>query len=56
MAFSVYVGNMIGSRKVREVREYVKLSVITGALWGLISCIILTIFKYNLITLLSSSA
>ncbi len=45
MAFSVFVGNMIGAQRIREAREYVKLSVITGSLWGTSSAILMTLFK-----------
>jgi Na+-driven multidrug efflux pump len=45
MAFSVFVGNMIGAQKVREAREYVKLSVVTCSIWGITSCTIMLIFK-----------
>ena len=55
MAFSVFVGNMIGSKRTREAREYVKLSVITGVVWGLISGTFMLIFKSELISMLSTS-
>ncbi len=45
MAFSVFVGNMIGAKRIREAREYVKLSVITGFSWGLISGSFMILFK-----------
>jgi multidrug resistance protein, MATE family len=45
MAFSVFVGNMIGAKRTREAREYVKLSVITGTIWGIVSGSIMILFK-----------
>lgn len=45
MAFSVYVGNMIGAKRIREAREYVKLSVIIGSLWGIICGLIMVTLK-----------
>ena len=45
MAFSVFVGNMIGAKRVREAREYVKLSVVTGSLWGIVCGLIMIVFK-----------
>lgn len=45
MAFSVFVGNMIGAKRIREAREYVKLSVITGTIWGIACGSVMVIFK-----------
>jgi MATE family multidrug resistance protein len=45
MAFSVFVGNMIGAGKTKEAREYVKLSIITGTVWGLVCGSVLIAFK-----------
>jgi MATE family multidrug resistance protein len=55
MAFSVYVGNMIGAKRVREAREYAKLSVITGAIWGIICCLIMNIFEEEFKSIFSTS-
>jgi MATE family multidrug resistance protein len=46
MAFSVFVGNMIGARRITEAREYVKLSVILGTIWGLLCGLIMLFFRY----------
>lgn len=45
MSFSVFVGNMIGAKRVSEAREYVKLSIITGSLWGIICGTIMIVLK-----------
>ena len=55
MSFSVFVGNMIGAKRTREAREYVKLSIITGTVWGLVSGTFMILFKHELITMLSAS-
>ena len=55
MAFSVFVGNMIGAKRTREAREYVKLSIITGTIWGLVSGTFMILFKHELINMLSAS-
>ena len=45
MAFSVLVGNMIGAKRVKEAKEYVKLAIISGLAWGLFSSLCLVILK-----------
>ncbi len=56
MSFSVFIGNMIGAHRTREAREYVKLSIITGTVWGLISGSLMLLFKHDFISMLSTSA
>ncbi len=55
MAFSVLVGNMIGAKRFREAREYAKLGVMTGVVWGAICCMVLMVFKYHITTFFSRS-
>ncbi|TNV80766.1 hypothetical protein FGO68_gene5312 [Halteria grandinella] len=55
MAFSVFIGNMIGSKRVADAKAYVKLGIITGLLWGVACGTIMIIFKQQMISFFSSS-
>jgi MATE family multidrug resistance protein len=45
MAFSVLVGNMIGAKRIVDAKGYVYIGLSTGAIWGLLSSLILTLFR-----------
>jgi MATE family multidrug resistance protein len=45
MAFSVLVGNMVGARRIREARAYVKMGIGCGVVWGVACSLTMLIFR-----------
>ena len=45
MAFSVLIGNMIGAKKIRETKAYIRLGITIGALWGITCSLIMITFR-----------
>ncbi|CDW89421.1 na+-driven multidrug efflux pump [Stylonychia lemnae] len=54
-ASSVFVGNMIGQKKLKDAQIYAKMGALCSFIWGLFFVVIMTIMKTYVVQLFSSS-
>ena len=54
-ASSIFVGNMIGQKKMRDAQVYAKMGALCALMWGCFFVFIMSVFQKHIIELFSSS-